>query len=182
MKKLGRIPTGGGWRALGRTATVAHQHKKIPIGYDHVHSAVDDHSRAAYAEVLPDERGETAAAFLLRAAAWFAAHGIAIERVMTDNAYAYRRAHAWHEAMASIGARQVYIRPHCPWTNGKVERFHRTLLTEWAYAQPFTSSTARAGALRGWLKHYNTRRRHTALGGQPPLSRLRVNQVPGQYS
>ena len=91
---------------------------------------------------------------------------------MTDNAMAYRHSAAWREAMATIGARQVFIRPHCPWTNGKVERFNRTLQTEWAYRRPYTSSAQRTRALRRWLIHYNTERRHTALAGHPPYDRL----------
>lgn len=113
VKKLGKIPEGGGWRAHGRSEAV----KGRGIGYDYVHSAVDDHSRAAYSEVRGDEKGVTAAAFLLRATAWFAGHGVVVERVMTDNAMAYRKSLAWKQAMAMIGARPVFIRPHCPWTN-----------------------------------------------------------------
>jgi len=108
VKKLGKIPEGGGWRAHGRTDAV----RVRGIGYDYVHSAVDDHSRAAYSEVLPDEKGLTAAGFLLRASAWFAGHGVVLQRVMTDNAMAYRKSLAWKQAMATIGGRQVFIRPH----------------------------------------------------------------------
>lgn len=173
VKKLGRIPDGGGWRAHGRAATVAHKHKKTKIGFDYVHAAVDDHTRLAYAEILPDEKGTTAAGFLLRAAEYFAAHGIArIERILTDNAYAYRNSADFKAAVASLGAGQRFIKPHCPWTNGKVERFNRTLATEWAYRQIFTSNTQRGDALAPWLTFYNTRRRHSALGGLPPTSRL----------
>jgi transposase InsO family protein len=173
VKKLGRIPDGGGWRVHGRREDVRGRtvHGQ-PIGYDYVHVAVDDHSRAAYAEVLPDERGATCAGFLRRAAAHFADLGIArIERVMTDNALNYRRSAEFAAALADLGARHKLIRPHCPWTNGKAERFNRTLQTEWAYRQPFTSNTARTSALPGWLQHYNTDRHHTALAG-PPTSRL----------
>jgi transposase InsO family protein len=172
VKKLGKIPPGGGWRARGQTTT-NHQTRldKTRVGYDYVHSLVDDHSRLAYSEILPDEKGTTCAAFLTRGAAYFADHGITrIERVMTDNALAYR----WslREACADLGARQVFIRPHCPWQNGKVERLNRTLATEWAYRQAFTNNDARAAALAPWLEHYNTVRRHSALGGLPPISRL----------
>ena len=134
-------------------------------------SLVDDHSRPAYSELLPDEKGATCAAFLTRAAAYFAEHGIArIERVMTDNAWAYR----WslREVTTALGARQKFIKPHCPWQNGKVERLNRTLATEWAYRQVFTSNAERADALAPWIEYYNTRRRHTALGGLPTISRL----------
>ena len=173
VKKLGRIPGGGGWRALGREATVAHKHKKTRIGFDYVHALIDDHTRLAYAEVLPDEKGATAAAFLIRAAGYFAAHGIKdIERVLSDNAMAYRKSTAFKAAVAAIGAQQRFIKPHCPWTNGKVERFNRTLQTEWAYRQPFTTNSERAQALAPWLDHYNHKRSHSALGGHPPISRV----------
>lgn len=173
VKKLGRIPDGGGWRALGREATVGHKHKhkQVPIGYDYVHSLVDDHSRLAYSEVLPDEKGPTCAGFLERAIAYFAAHGIIrIERLMTDNAWAYR--YSLREVCAEHGITQKFIRPHCPWQNGKVERLNRTLATEWAYSQAFTSNDQRTAALAPWLEHYNTERCHSALGGKPPTSRL----------
>jgi len=170
VKKLGRIPEGGGWRIHGRSRRPKRGHG---LGFDYVHSAVDDHTRLAYTEIHPDERGTTCAGFLTRAAAFFAAHGIEpIQRVMTDNAFAYRHSHAFAAALATLGARQVFIRPHCPWTNGKVERFNRTLLREWAYAQPFTSNRQRAQALTDWLAYYNHRRRHSGLGGLPPISRL----------
>jgi len=173
VKKLGKIPDGGGWRAHGRAATVDHRHKKIQVGYDYVHSLVDDHSRLAYSEILPDEKGPTCAAFLERAAAYFAAKGIpCIERVMTDNAFAYRYSTDVKRVCAALGARQKFIKPHCPWQNGKVERLNRTLATEWAYRQPFTTNDQRTAALAPWLEHYNTVRRHSALGGKPPVSRL----------
>ena len=136
-----------------------------------MHSLVDDHSRLAYSEVLPDEKGPTCAAFLRRGAAYFAGHGIGhIQRIMTDNAWAYR----WslRAVCAELGIRQKFINPHCPWQNGKVERLNRTLATEWAYRQTYTSNTHRTAALSPWLDYYNTRRRHSALGGQPPISRL----------
>jgi len=169
VKKIGKIPDGGGWKALGRAD--GHRDRNTKIGYDYVHSLVDDHSRLAYSEILPDEKGPTCAAFLTRAAGYFTAHGITqIERVMTDNAWAYR----WslRQTVAGLGARQVFIKPHCPWQNGKVERLNRTLQTEWAYRQVFTSNDERAAALAPWLEHYNTQRRHSALGGLPPTSRL----------
>ena len=173
VKKIGKIPAGGGWRALGRAATVDHRHKKVRIGYDYVHSMVDDHSRLAYSEILPDEKGPTCGGFITRAAAYFAGRGIpVIERVITDNHFSYRNSNDVKAAVAALGARHKFIRPHCPWQNGKVERFNRTLATEWAYRQVFTSNDERAAALAPWLKQYNTRRRHTALGGLPPISRL----------
>jgi transposase InsO family protein len=168
VKKVGRIPDGGGWRAHGRSEQV----RGRGIGYDYVHAAVDDHTRLAYAEILPDENGATCAAFVTRAASWFAARGIHIKRIITDNALAYRRSRAFHAAVTAIGAHQRYIKPHCPWTNGKVERFNRTLQTEWAYRRVYASNTARAHALQPWLTDYNYHRPHTALAGKPPISRL----------
>ena len=171
VKKIGRIPDGGGWKAHGRQMSRTSAEKKARIGFDYIHSVVDDHSRLAYSEILPDEKGPTCAAFLARAASYFTAHGITqIERIMTDNAWAYR----WslREVAAALGARQVFIKPHCPWQNGKVERYNRTLQTEWAYRQVFTTNTARGAALAPWLEHYNNQRRHSAIGGRPPISRL----------
>jgi transposase InsO family protein len=128
---LGRIPDGPGWRVLGRAATVEHRHTKVQDGFVYVHAAIDDHSRFAYAEVHPDETAATAASFLLRTAQAFTAAGIApIPRVITDNAWAYRQSTALRQAVTEIGARQRFIRPHCPWTNCKVERFNRTLAAE----------------------------------------------------
>jgi len=170
VKKLGRIPDGGGWRAHGRGSR---PESARAIGYDYVHSAIDDHSRLAYSEIHPDERGQTCAAFMARAAVFFSSHGITrIERVMSDNAMNYRRSVAFQGVLADLGARHILIRPHCPWTNGKVERLNRTLLREWAYSQIFRSNAARAARLPEWLEYYNTRRRHSALGGLPPISRL----------
>lgn len=172
VKKLGRIPPGGGWRLHGRAATAAHRHKRTPLGFDYVHAAVDDHSRLAYAEILPDEKGPTCAAFLLRAAAWFAAQGFTVREVITDNARNYIVSTDFAAAIDAIGAKHRRIRPHCPWQNGKVERFNRTLANEWAYSRPFTSNASRARALAPWLKKYNTQRGHHALAGQPPISRI----------
>lgn len=170
VKKLGRIPDGGGWRAHGRASRPAARRAQ---GYDYVHSAIDDHSRLAYSEIHPDQRGTTCAGFMTRAAEFFAAHGITrIERVMSDNAWNYRRSADFAAALADLGARHILIRPHCPWTNGKVERLNRTLLREWAYSRMFTSNAERAARLPEWLEHYNTRRRHSSLGGLPPISRL----------
>jgi len=169
VKKLGRIPDGGGWRALGR-GKGDNRDRRHGTGFD-VHSLVDDHSRLAYSEILADEKGPTCAAFLARAIDYFAAHGIPeIERLMTDNAWAYR--YSLRETCAAAGIKEVFIRPRCPWQNGKVERLNRTLLTEWAYRQVFLSNDERSAALVPWLEHYNTQRRHSALGGLPPLSRL----------
>jgi len=171
VKKLGRIPDGGGWKAYGRGAEGITRDRSTKVGFDFVHSLVDDHTRLAYSEVLTDEKGQTCAQFLTRAASYFARHGIGrIEAVMTDNAWAYK----WslREVVADLGARQIFIRPHCPWQNGKVERLNRTLLTEWAYREVFLTNDERSAALAPWLEHYNTQRRHSALGGLPPTSRL----------
>ncbi|WP_433035337.1 IS481 family transposase [Actinomycetospora sp. CA-053990] len=172
VKKLGRVPDGGGWRLHGRDATVEHRHKKTPIGYDYLHVAVDDHSRLAYIEALPDEKDPTCAGFLHRAASWFQQRGVRVERVLTDNAKSYRRGGTWAAVCVGLGIRRRFIKPGCPWTNGKAERLNRTLLTEFAYAQPWTSNTERLTALDSWVQDYNTRRAHSALGGRPPITRL----------
>ena len=170
VKKLGRIPDGGGWRAFGR-GQGGNRDRKNGTGFDYVHSLVDDHSRLAYSEILPDEKGPTCAGFLTRATVYFADHGIAqIEELMTDNAWAYK--YSLRTVCATLGIHQIFIKPHCPWQNGKVERLNRTLQVEWAYRQAFTTNDDRAAALAPWLEHYNTRRRHGALGGLPPISRL----------
>jgi transposase InsO family protein len=168
VKKLGRVPDGGGWRVHGRSESVRGRGN----GWDYVHVAVDDHSRLAYAEVLPDERVASCAAFLRRAVAWLAAHGVTVRRVLTDNARSYRVGAAWIAACDELAIARRFIRPGRPWTNGKAERFNRTLQTEWAYAQAWTSNEARTAALDGWLELYNTARSHSALGGRPPISRL----------
>jgi transposase InsO family protein len=173
VKKIGRIPDGGGWRAHGRQMGKTSQQKKARIGFDYVHSMVDDHSRFAYSEILDDESAATCAGFFARAVAAFAAAGIDhIEEVMTDNHWSYTKSNALADQLAALGAKHRLIRPHCPWQNGKVERFNRTLQTEWAYRQVFTSNTERTAALEPWLEDYNTRRRHSALGALPPISRL----------
>jgi transposase InsO family protein len=168
VKKLGKIPPGGGWRAHGRSEDVRGRGR----GWDFVHVAIDDHSRVAYSEVLPDEKGPTCAAFLHRAAQWFHhTHGVTVRRVLTDNAKAYKGKH-WRAVCEALQIRRRYTKPRCPWTNGKAERFNRTLLTEWAYSRTWTSNRQRTRALDSWLRRYNTRRGHSALGGQPPISRI----------
>src|SRR4051794_29388327 len=168
VKKLGRVPDGGGWRVHGRSEEV----RGRGLGWDYVHVAIDDHTRLAYAEVLPDERTGSCAAFLTRAAAWFAGSGVAIRRVLTDNAKAYRIGAAWIAACTDLGISRRFTKPRRPWTNGKAERFNRTLQTEWAYATAWTTNDERTAALDGRLEHYNTARSHSALGGRPPVSRL----------
>jgi transposase InsO family protein len=171
VKKLGRIPAGGGWKSHGRGR--GNRRTRHLVGFDYVHSMVDDHSRLAYSEILPDEKGATCAAFLLRAAQAFAARGIPqILEVITDNHLSYKRSHDVRDAIAALGARHLFIKAHCPWQNGKVERFNRTLAIEWAYRRPYLTNDARTAALAPWLEDYNTARRHSALGGLPPISRL----------
>ncbi len=173
VKKLGRINDGGGWRAHGREHGQTGAQKRARIGFDYVHSLVDDHTRLAYSEILPDEKGPTCAEFLLRAAAHFAGYGIPrIEEVMTDNHFSYKLSADMATVIAALGAKHIFIKPHCPWQNGKVERLNRTLQTEWAYRQIFYSNQDREAALAPWLEYYNNRRRHSALGGKPPISRL----------
>lgn len=181
VKKIGRLRDGGGWRVLGRDSLEHRRARNATrVGYEYVHAAIDDHTRLAYAEIHPDEKAETCAGFLRRAAAWFATHGITIERVMTDNALAYRRSHAWREALQAIGAEPRFTRRYRPQTNGKAERLNRTMCEEWLYAQPFTTGDERAAALPQWLHTYNHHRGHTSLAGNPPISR--VNNLPGHYS
>jgi transposase InsO family protein len=184
VKKLGNIPDGGGWRTHGRAAGQQHRRATSPIrnpslGYGYLHTALDDHSRLAYTEILADERKETAAAFLHRAHAWYAAHGIIIERVLSDNGGCYL-SRDWAAACAVLHITRKRTRPYRPQTNGKVERYHRTLTDEWAYARAYTSETQRRNALPGWLHNYNNHRGHTALGGNPPASR--VPNLSGQYN
>jgi hypothetical protein len=176
IKKLGKIPDGGGWWAVGRTQGQKNT-TKGRIGYDFIHSAVDDHSRLAYSEIRADERKETCAEFWDHARAFFAEHGITVERVLTDNGSAYR-SRAWATALGPIAHKRT--RPYRPQTNGKVERFNRTLLEEWAYVRTYTSTAQRSAALDTWLHTYNHHRRHTALHGQAPIDR--VNKLAGQYT
>ena len=176
VKKLGRIPDGGGWRAHGRSEHV----RGRGIGYDYVHAAIDDYSRLAYLEIHPDERGDTCAGFTQRAIAFYRRLGVTVERIITDNALNYRRSTAFTTVLAANAVAQKFIRPHCPWTNGKVERLNRTLATEWAYSRPWPSNQARADALTDWLNHYNLDRHHLGIEGLTPIDR--INNGRGQYS
>jgi transposase InsO family protein len=180
VKKLGKIPAGGGWRMLGRTqgkhnaradrsSGVITKYRNPVRGYHFLHTALDAHSRLAYSEILTDERKETAAAFWIRANTWFTQCGITVQKVLTDNGSCYR-SKVFAEALGDIAHRRT--RPYRPQTNGKVERFHRTLADEWAYAQLYTSDTERCEQLPNWLHTYNCHRGHTALGGQPPATRV----------
>ncbi|OJY41566.1 IS481 family transposase [Pseudonocardia sp. 73-21] len=168
VKKLGRVPDGGGWRLHGRCEEV----RGRGIGYDYLHVAVDDRSRVAYIEALPDERDLTCAGFLHRAITWFRDQGVRVLRILTDNAKVYRIGGNWRAVCVALGLRRRFTKPGCPWTNGKAERLNRTLLTEFAYAQPWLSNTDRLAALDSWVHDYNTRRAHSALGGRPPITRL----------
>lgn len=172
VKKIGRIPDGGGWRAHGRQIGKSSAQKKARIGYDYVHSVVDDHSRYAYSEILSDEKADTCAAFFERALAHLSSVGIRVERVMTDNHWSYTKSTKLADLLHRHRIVHKTIKAHCPWQNGKVERFNRTLQIEWAYRQVFLSNDDRSKALAPWLDFYNTRRRHSALEGLPPISRL----------
>jgi transposase InsO family protein len=185
IKKLGRIEAGAGKRVGGRSAGAgrprrrdAAGHDRGTIGWEFVHVAVDDYSRLAYAEVLADEKATTAAGFLQRALAFFARYGINVERVLTDNGSAYiSTIHAL--TCRRLRIRHLRTRPRRPQTNGKAERFIRTLLNGWAYGAIYRTSRERTAALDGWLWHYNHQRRHSALGRQAPITRT---NLPGSYS
>jgi transposase InsO family protein len=167
VKKLGRIPDGGGWRVHGRGARPG---RKRGLGYDYLHVAVDDHTRIAFVQIRPDEKGTTCAEFVTDAFAFFDQLGINVERVMTDNAKNYVLSQAFQTALGDRAHKR--IRPHRPQTNGKAERFNRTLLEEWAYARVFNSNDERASTLDDWLHDYNWQRAHSALANNPPISRL----------
>ena len=179
IKKLGRIPDGGGHRKIGRQQGKKHNdgHGRGGRGYAFLHHAVDDHSRLAYSEILTDETKETASAFWRRAAEFFTQAGIHVEAVMTDNGSCYRS----RDFAAALGPiRHLWTRPYRPQTNGKVERFNRTLASEWAYAATYTSDDARAAEYPAWLHHYNHHRPHTGIGGQVPSDR--VHNLTGNYT
>lgn len=190
VTKFGNIPDGGGWRFVGkqqgdrnREATAKRTGKRHAdyepnVGTAFLHTVIDDHSRVAYVEICADEKAVTAIGVLERATAWFADRGVTVERVLSDNGSAYRSS-AWRDACATLGIRHKRTRPYRPQTNGKIERFHRTLADGWAYARFYSSETERRAALPGWLHFYNHHRRHSAIGAAP-ISRL--NNLPGHHS
>ena len=188
VKKLGNIPDQGGWRYVGRaqgqknrSATPGkprNHHRNPKIGTAFVHTVLDDHSRVAYAEIHDDETAATAIAVLRRARAWFVARGVIVERVLSDNGSAYR-SHAWRDTCAELGITPKRTRPYRPQTNGKIERFHRTMTAGWAFRRLYLSETQRRKALPNWLHEYNHHRPHSALARRPPITRL--TNVSGHY-
>lgn len=179
VKKVARIPDGGGWRARGASEL---DHGHTSAGTACLHAAVDDRSRAAYAELLPDERKETCVAFMGRCLGFFEGMGVAVERVMTDNGPAYH-SRLFNEFLSSGGVRHKYTRPYSPWQNGKVERMNQTLAREWQYVRAWESEASRADALEAFIDHYNWERPHSACGGLPPMSRIvGVNNVMARNS
>lgn len=192
VTKFGNIPDGGGHRYVGRqqgernrsatierTGTPRSRWRGPLLGRAYVHTVIDDHSRLAYAEICTDETAATAIGVLNRAVAWFADRGVKVERVLSDNGSAYR-SHAWRRACTDLGIKPKHTRPYRPQTNGKIERFHRTLGDGWAYARFYASEDQRRAALPGWLHFYNHHRLHSAIGNQPPITRL--TNVPGHHS
>ena len=181
VKKLGNIPDGGGWRFVGRQqgawnrqATPGKSKNKYYndlMRHAFVHTVIDDHTRIAYAEVHDDETALTATAVLARAVAWYANRGIIVERVLSDNGSAYK-SRLWQSTCDELAITVKKTRPRRPQTNGKIERFHRTLADGWAYARHYYSEAERRAALTGWLHEYNHHRPHSAIGGKPPISRL----------
>jgi len=188
VKKLGNIPTGGGWRFVGRAqgkknraATAGlnrSRYRDVLLGHAFVHTVIDDHSRVAYAEIHDDETAVTAIAVLRRAVSWFRVRGVVVERVLSDNGSCYR-SRAWRDACAELRIQHKRTRPYRPQTNGKIERFHRTMAHEWAFARQSPNELTRRSALPAWLHTYNHHRQHSAIGRTPPITRL-IN-LPGQY-
>jgi transposase InsO family protein len=191
VTKFGNIPDGGGHRYVGRQQGKANRaatarrtgerdrHHGARLGTAYLHTVIDDHSRVAYAEICADEKAATAIAVLQRATAWFADRGVAVERVLSDNGSCYRSS-AWRNACHDLAITPKRTRPYRPQTNGKIERFHRTLADGWAYARYYDSDTARRQALPAWLHYYNHHRAHSAIGALPPISRL--TNLPGHHS
>jgi transposase InsO family protein len=188
VKKIGNIPQGGGWRFVGRVqggknrrttpGLTRDRYRHEVLGYAFIHTVIDDHSRVAYAEIHDDETAATATGVLRRATSWFADRGVTIERVLSDNGSAYR-SHAWRDTCNDLGIQPKKTRPYRPQTNGKIERFHRTLADGWAFSRHYSTESARRAALPAWLHFYNQHRPHTAIGKVPPITRL--NNLPGHY-
>jgi transposase InsO family protein len=189
VTKFGNIPDGGGHRFVGRQKGELNKRATpgLPKGNDYkprtgtafLHTVIDDHSRVAYVEVCADEKATTAVTVLQHAVAWFADHGVTVERVLSDNGSAYR-SFAWRDACTELGITHKRTRPYRPQTNGKIERFHRTLADGWAYARFYNSEAQRRAALPNWLHYYNHHRAHSAIGGRPPVTRL--TNLPGHHS
>ena len=188
VKKIGNIPDGGGWRFAGRkqggrnrrsTPHAPRTHGHPRLGHAYLHSVIDDHSRVVYSEVHDDEKAATAVGVLERAVAWYAQRAVSVERVLSDNGPAYR-SRAWAQACQRLGIKHSRTRPYRPQTNGKIERFHRTLADGWAYARHYQSEAERRAALPAWIHFYNHHRPHTAAAGHPPITRL--TNLPDQYS
>jgi transposase InsO family protein len=191
VKKLGKVPDGGGWRYVGRrqgeknrAATAARTGNRDPnskplIGTCYLHTVIDDHSRVAYVEAHDDETKETATTVLTNAVAWFAARGVTVARVLSDNGSCYRSGH-WRDTCAELGITAKRTRPYRPQTNGKIERFHRTLAEGWAFKKFYNSESARLAALPAWVHEYNHHRPHSAIGKAAPITRL--NNLPGHHS
>lgn len=188
VKKLGNIPDGGGWRFVGRargkrnrhgTSEVRRNHRYQPIlGHAYVHTVIDDHSRVAYAEIHDDETAQTAIGVLRRAVGWFGTRGVHVEQVLSDNGACYK-SYAWRDACADLHIAHKRTRAYRPQTNGKIERFHRTMAAEWAFARHYPNERTRRSALSAWLHTYNHHRQHSAIGKVPPITRL--TNLPGQY-
>ncbi len=189
VTKFGNIPDGGGHRFVGRQQGRKNKRATpdLPKGADRnprtgtafLHTVIDDHSRVAYVEICGDEKADTAIGVLQRSAAWFADRGVTVEAVLSDNGSCYR-SHAWRETCTALGIKHKRTRPYRPQTNGKIERFHRTLADGWAYASFYESETARREALPRWLHFYNHHRAHSAIGALPPISRL--TNLPGHHT
>jgi len=189
VKKYGNIPDGGGWRFVGRAQGLRNRsatpdkprnrHHNPKMGHGFVHTVIDDHSRLAYAEIHDDETAATAVGVLRRAVAWYAERGVATERVLSDNGSPYI-SHLWRDTCAELGIKHSRTRPRRPQTNGKIERFHRTMSDGWGYARCYTSESERRQALPAWLHRYNHHRPHTACSNRPPITRL--TNLPGQYT
>ena len=188
VKKLGNIPAGGGWRFVGRaqgrknrmiTPGITHRRRQPHLGHAFVHTVVDDHSRVAYAEIHDNETADIAVGVLRRAVSWFSARGVTVERVLSDNGGCYK-SRAWRDACVQLQIKHKRTRPYRPQTNGKIERFHRTMTAEWAFARHYPNELTRRSALPAWLHAYNHHRQHSAIGKVPPITRL--TNLPGHYS